>query len=227
MIIIARAREQKIINTAIAEKKNLFVYGESGTGKTCLVRQAVENSGGTNILYAADCSTPKNTLLGLLAKQADNAAWKQKSVRELKSLVYRMLERKKYYLIFDHVGKAGPKFFSFFESLIETYPMLIVARAPYIGEIGRLALLLGYFAQLEIAPFNRRETFALIGHFIRKFRLKPGDREYFKKEIFRTSCGNPAVIEDICRYAQEDKYRVGGRINFKLLNLDREMSFLV
>jgi len=29
--------------------------------------------------------------------------------------------------------------------------------------------------------------------------------DYFKKEVFDISCGNPLVIEEICRYAKDNK----------------------
>jgi len=50
--------------------------------------------------------------------------------------------------------------------------------------------------------------------------------DYFRKEVFRLSNGNPSAIREICHYAGKDEYKVGNEIRFRLLNLDRKIDAL-
>jgi len=66
----------------------------------------------------------------------------------------------------------------------------------------------------------------LITHFIESYRLVIDKVDYFRKEVFRLSNGNPSAIREICQYAGRDEYKVGKEIKFKLLNLDRKIDSL-
>ena len=63
-------------------------------------------------------------------------------------------------------------------------------------------------------------------HFIESFGLVIDKADFFMKEVFRLSDGNPSAIREICQYAGRDEYKVGSEIKFRLLNLDRKIDAL-
>jgi hypothetical protein len=66
----------------------------------------------------------------------------------------------------------------------------------------------------------------LITHFIESFGLVIDKADFFRKEVFRLSSGNPSAIREICQYAGKEEYKVGKEIKFRLLNLDRKIDAL-
>ena len=63
-------------------------------------------------------------------------------------------------------------------------------------------------------------------HFIESFGLVIDKADFFRKEVFRLSDGNPLAIREICHYAGKDEYKVEREIKFRLLNLDRKIDAL-
>jgi hypothetical protein len=124
------------------------------------------------------------------------------------------------------MGSVGPKFFSYLENLLDKHPALFIARSPDPGEIGNLSLLLFSFDKLEVHNLNRKRAFELITHFIESFGIVIDKADFFRKEVFRLSDGNPSAIREICQYAAKDEYKVGSKIKFRLLNLDRKIDAL-
>ncbi|MBT6229508.1 MAG: hypothetical protein HOI47_22925, partial [Candidatus Scalindua sp.] len=45
-------------------------------------------------------------------------------------------------------------------------------------------------------------------HFIESFGLVIDKADFFMKEVFRLSDGNPSAIREICHYAGKDEYKV-------------------
>ena len=88
------------------------------------------------------------------------------------------------------------------------------------------ALFLFFFNKLEVYNLNRKFSFELITHFIESYGLVIDNADYFRKEVFRLSDGNPSAIREICQYAERSEYKVGKEIKSRLLNLDRKIDSL-
>jgi len=225
-VLIGRDKEIKEIIDAISQRKNLFISGPESVGKTFIVKHALEETGGKGILYSNDCSTIKTSLAGFLKGEYDPAFLSSQNISSLRKLFYKKIHKERPYLIFDHMGSVGPKFFSYLENLLDEHPALFIARSPDPKEIGDLSLLLFSFDKLEIHNLNRKHAFELITNLIESFGFVVDKEDHFRKEVFRLSNGNPSTIREICHYAGKDEYKVGKEIKFRLLNLDRKIDSL-
>ena len=225
-VLIGRNKEIEEIVDAVSQRKNLFLFGEDNVGKSLIVKHVLEETGGKGTLYSDDCSTIKTSLAGFLKDDYGPTFLSCQNVLSLRKLFYKKIKKEKPYLIFDHVGSVGPKFFSYLENLLDEHPVLFIARSPDTGEIGDLSLLLFSFDKLEVHNLNRKHAFELITHFIESYQLVIDKTDYFRKEVFRLSSGNPSEIREICQYAGKDEYKVGKEIKFRLLNLDRKIDAL-
>ena len=144
-MLIGRDKEVRKIVDAVSQRKNLFLSGPESVGKTFIVKHVIEETGGRGILYSNDCSTIKTSLAGFLKGDYDPAFLSSQNISSLRKLFYKKINKEKPYLIFDHIGSVGPKFFSYLENLLDEHPALFAARSPDPGEIGNLSLLLFSF----------------------------------------------------------------------------------
>jgi len=225
-VLIGRAKEVEKVVDAILQRKNMFLFGQESVGKTYIIKHVLDKTGDKGILYSDNCSTIKTSLAGFLKDDYDPAFLSSQNISSLRKLFYKRVHKEKSYLIFDHMGSVGPKFFSYLENLLDEHLALFIARSHDPGEIGDLSLLLFSFDKLEVHNLNRKYAFELITHFIESFGLVIDKADFFRKEVFRLSDGNPSAIREICQYAGRDEYKVGSEIKFRLLNLDRKIDAL-
>ncbi len=225
-MLIGRDKEIEAIVNTISQRKNLFLSGPDSVGKTVIVKRVLAETGGRGVLYSDDCSTIKRSLTGFLKGDYGPTFLSCQNILSLRKLFYKKIHKEKPYLVFDHMGRVGPKFFSYLENLLDKHPTLFIARSSDAEEIGDLSLLLFSFDKLEIHNLNRKYAFELITHFIESYNLKIDKVDYFRKEVFRLSRGNPSAIREICQYAGRDEYRGAKKIKFRLLILDRKIDSL-
>ena len=225
-MLIGRGKEIEKIVDVVSQRRNLFLFGLESVGKTSIVKYVLEETGGRGVLYSHDCSTIKTSLAGFLKGDYDSTFLSCQNVLSLRKLFYKKIQKETPYLIFDHMGSVGPRFFSYLENLLDEHPALFIARSSDPGEIGDLSLLLFSFDKMEVHNLNRKHAFELITYFIESYGLVVDKVDDFRKEVFRLSRGSPSVIGEICRYAGKDKYKVGKEIKFRLLNLDRKIDAL-
>ncbi len=225
-VLIGRDKERNEIVDAISQKKNLFLSGPEGVGKSFILKHVLEETGGREVLYSDDCATIKTSLAGFLKADYDPTLLSSQNILSLRKLFYKKIHKENPYLVFDHIGRVGSKFFSYLENLLDGHPVLIIARSVDPGEIGELSLLLFSFDKLEVYNLNRKYAYELINHLIESYSLVIDKADYFRKEVFRLSRGNPSVIKEICQYARKDEYKEGKFIKLRLLNLDRKIDAL-
>lgn len=112
-MLIGRYKEVEEIINAVSQRKNLFLSGPEGVGKTFIVKHVLEKTGGTGIFYSADCTTIKTSLAGFLKGDYDSTFLSCQNISSLRKLFYKKVHRENSYLVFDHIGRVGPKFFSY------------------------------------------------------------------------------------------------------------------
>ncbi len=227
-MLIGRIKEQEIITKAILKRKNLFVHGESGVGKTYLVKQVVDNLKDKGVLYSGNCATLKNTLLGLLKYEHDLSFLSRQNILSLKKLFYQMIRGKQPYFVFDHLSGVGPRFYAFFEYLMDLeISFLGVSSGLAREDIGHLGLLLFNFEKMKILNLNKGNTAALIKYYLMARQPRIVLPKEFVKQIFHVSKGNPKIIKQMCLLASESKYQKEAGLDVKLMDLDRRISEVV
>jgi len=228
--IIGREKECVAIAGFIDQRKNIIVFGPEGVGKTSIVNKVLNGFTGLNRLYSSESKTLKEALLNFMAsvscekKTVDGA-----NILALKKIFYGILARDKpEYIVFDHVERVEPKFYSFFEYLIEAkIPLVVLSRGLEKKEIGHLRMSSFNFEKVEIANMEKPVADALIEHFIKEFGIKIAKEDEFKKQIFHSSKGNPKIIKGLCFLARDVKYQKSGGLDVKLMDLDRRISEVV
>ncbi len=225
-MLVGRVQEKDEIVDAISQRKNLFFFGPEGVGKSFILKHVIEEIGGRGVLYSDDCATIKTSLAGFLKADYDSTFLSYQNILSLRKLFYKKVHEDNPYLVFDHIGSVGPKFFSYLENLLDERSALFIARSHESRDIGDLSLLLFSFGKLELHNLNRKHAYELIAYLIESYSLVIDKVDYFKKEVFCLSSGNPSVIMEICHYAKKSEYKVGNEIKLNLLDLDRKIDAL-
>jgi len=228
--IIGREKECAAISGLISQKKSIIIFGPEGVGKTVILNKVITGFPGINKIYSQESKTLKESLLNFMA----SASFSKKIVNKanilaLKKLFYEILAKNKpEYIIFDHIERVEPKFYSFFEYLIEAkIPLIVLSRGLGKKEIGHLRMSSFNFEKVEISNFDRPTTDIIIDYFIKEFGIKITKEADFKKEIFHFSKGNPKIIKGLCFLARDVKYQKSGSLDVKLMDLDRRIGEVV
>lgn len=221
---IGRLHEKEIIINAIIGKKNLFVYGPRGVGKTYLAEYALETLKDNNILYSKDCTSLKRLLIGCLQSFYKQSVLNTQNTRELRKIFFEKVKKERPYLVFDHVANITSRYSSFVHTLTEYTNMLIISRTSYIRDIKDLAIVTTNFNKLGISPLDKKQSYMLIDHFMGCLKSRVSNPTYFREYVYLITNGNPSTIKEVCSFAKKDKYNISGKINFNLLNLDRKIS---
>jgi len=228
--IIAREKECAIITNFINQRQSIIIFGPEGVGKTAVLNEVLTSFPGLNKIISQESKTLKESLLNFMASASFGKKIVNKAnILALKKLFYEILAKNKpEYIIFDHIERVEPKFYSFFEYLIEAkIPLIVLSRGLGKKEIGHLRMSSFNFEKIEISNFDRPNTDIIIGYFIKEFGIKITKEADFKKEIFHFSKGNPKIIKGLCFLARDVKYQKSGGLDVKLMNLDRRIGEVV
>jgi len=228
--IIAREKECAIITNFINQRQSIIIFGPEGVGKTAVLNEVLTSFPGLNKIISQESKTLKESLLNFMASASFGKKIVNKAnILALKKLFYEILAKNKpEYIIFDHIERVEPKFYSFFEYLIEAkIPLIVLSRGLGKKEIGHLRMSSFNFEKIEISNFDRPNTDIIIGYFIKEFGIKITKEADFKKEIFHFSKGNPKIIKGLCFLARDVKYQKSGGLDVKLMDLDRRIGEVV
>lgn len=211
----------------MSEKKNIMVFGQEGVGKTSIIQEVMNNIGTDRILYSPQSGTLKETLMNLvLSGGSVQGNINEKNILALRKVLYPILDQKPGYIIFDHIGRVEPKYYSFVEYLTEReLPLMIIARGIDKKNIGHLRYALHNFKRIEISNFDRSRSDILVDHYVNEFSIKVVQLDHLKKGVFHFSNGNPKIIKQLCSLAKDMKYQKKGFIDIKLMDLDRRIDY--
>jgi energy-coupling factor transporter ATP-binding protein EcfA2 len=224
-MLIGRKKEYKQIVNLIKQKKNIFIFGKEGAGKTFLLKTVLKAIKPNDYFYSQDSSCLRKALQDFLESAFDEKFIASQNILGLRKLIYQHSKSGGKYFVFDHMVKSSSRLFSLTEWLCEHVPVIMVGRGPYYRDIGTMSYLLWNFTKIELANFSRPHVDGLIDFFINEYKLGIPEQAVFKEEVYRRSQGNPGIIEEICRYAQSGHYSTSdGAINFELIGLDRKIS---
>ena len=224
-MFIGREPECRRLSDLIRHRSNVLVLGEEGVGKSTILNHAIADGIFKNFLYSKNSATLKEALVNLVGAAVGGKELAKKNILTLKKTCYQLLNERPEYGVFDHVARVERRFYAFLTYLRErNLPLVIAARQSGKDNLGHLWMGLYDFEVLEVKNFDPTKTAELVDHFITKLHLEINDALDFKKDIFKTSQGNPRIIQELCRLARHDRYRAKGYIDVKLMDLDRRIS---
>ena len=224
-IICRREDELRMILRLMDKRRNLIVFGEEGVGKTALIQRVLTERKAIFMLFSAKSTGLKESLVNfVLSSQDVQRDVSGKNILSLKKIFYSLLAQSPEYIIFDQLGRVGPKFFSFFEYLMDKeFPLLIVCRGLAEKDLGHLKIWSLNFEKVEISNLDQKNTILLVEQYVKEHRLNLSRQEAFAREVFHFSKGNPKIIKKLCLLAHEDKYKINGSLDVHLMDLDMRM----
>ena len=224
-MLIGRKNEYRQMMNLIKQKRNIYIFGKEGAGKTFLLKTVLKDLRPNDYFYSQDSSCLRRALQDFLQPAFDEKFIASQNILGLRKLIYQLSKSGGKYFIFDHVEKSSSRLFSLTEWLCEHVPIIMVGRGPYYKDIGTMSYFLWNFSKIELVNLSRLHADELIDFFINEYKLNIPDQEIFKEEVFQRSQGNPGIIEEICRYVKNGHYSTSdGAINFELISLDRKIS---
>jgi len=225
--MIGRGKEIILITKLMSEKKNIIIFGQEGVGKTSIIQEVMNSVGIDRILYSPQSRTLKEALISLvLSDSGVHENINEKNILALRKALYPILDQKPDYIIFDHIDRVEPKYYSFFEYLIEReLPLIIIAKGIDKKNMGHLRLVLHNFEKIEISNFDRLRSDVLVDRYVNEFNIKVTQLDNLKKGVFHFSNGNPKITRQLCSLAKDTKYQKKGFVDVKLMDLDRRIDY--
>jgi len=211
----------------IRRRENIIIFGQEGVGKTSIIQEVMNRGGIDRILYSPQSRTLKEALISLVSSDSGvHENINEKNILALRKALYPILDQKPDYIIFDHIDRVEPKYYSFFEYLIEReLPLIIIAKGIDKKNIGHLRLVLHNFEKVEISNFDRSRSDALVDRYVNEFNIKVVQLDNLKKSIFHFSNGNPKITRQLCSLAKDTRYQKKGFVDVKLMDLDRRIDY--
>lgn len=224
-LLIGREQECRLLDELMRRRKNIFVLGEEGVGKTAIVGNVLAACAMKNVLYSKRSPTLKETMVNMIESVRGGKDLQKKNILSLKKICYQLLDENPKYAVLDHIEWVEPKFYGFLTYLVERkLPFVIVTRRPDKKSIGHLWMGLYDFEKLEIKNFDQAKAGELIDYYASRLDLKIAAAVDFKKEVFHVSKGNPKIIKELCCLAHDEKYRAKGHMDVRLMDWDRRMN---
>jgi hypothetical protein len=220
--------ERNRIALALRRRQPLLVLGPAGSGKTTLIRIAIERSG-QEALYLKYSANLHGLLVDLARLALPRRAYdysKETSVR-LKGLLWTALEAEPRTLVLDGVERASFPTYRFFQRLYhaEGLALIVAARsATRLGAMGRLFW--DPRASVNIPPLTHAHASQLFDLAAARFGLGHLDLERFRGKALESASGNPGQIIEMCRLASNPIYVSGRHIKFAPLRMDALMKFI-
>jgi hypothetical protein len=227
-VLIVRDDERRALDELMRRKRNILIVGDEGVGKSAILENAISAGAVKNILYSKHSTTLKETLVNLVGSVVGVKGLQKKNILTLKKSCYRLLEVNPEYVVLDHVAWVEPKFYAFLTYMKErNIPFIIATRKPDKNNVGHLWMGLYDYATMDIKNLDPTKTGRLVDHYATSFHLKIAAESDFKKDIFKISKGNPKVIKDLCQLARDEKYRLNGYVDVRLMELDRKIHNVI
>jgi hypothetical protein len=237
--LVGLAGERQRVLNALRKPESLLVLGPAGSGKTRLLRSALE-SAGTEALYIPYLPVLHDLLAflasvliseshpGFVQAAGDPRKWasRQTSVH-LRGLLWRVLEAHPRPLIVDGVYRSGFQAYRFFQRLYHLPGMAIIAAARDLVRLGALQRLFWDPRQaVHLPPLAQAEALRLFHLAVDRFQLRGLDLDDFGDRALESAQGNPGQIIEMCRLAADPRYLSGRHVKFAPLRIDMMMKFL-
>jgi hypothetical protein len=244
--VVGLLRERQALADSIRRGESLLILGPGGSGKTAIVRSALESElRGKAVVHVPEFGA-LHDLLVIIARELLESGHKRfrQSVRSaigdwelwlahqtsvhLKGLLWTALEHEPTPIILDGVKGAGHQTYRFLQRLYFARGMTLIATARdhlHLGEMARLFWDPGRTRHMQ--PLSDSEGLQLFEAAVDHFRLRGLCLDDFREKVLDSAKGNPGQILEMCRFASDPMYVTGGRhIKFAPLRIDVMMRLL-
>lgn len=237
--LLGRERAVDCLRQALLERRSLLILGPAGSGKTALVRTAVDY-GAVFLDYSSSLHRLLTDLsralirsrhrrfLSLARITDDVDLWlaRQTSVH-LKGLLWTSLEGEPGTIVIDGIDGASVRVYRFFQRLYFARGMVLIATARDAVSLDALGRLFwDPRTTLHLGPLGSAEAARLFEISARDFGLDKLDLEDFREKALESARGNPGQIIEMCRMASNPIYVSGRHIKFAPLRIDALMKFV-
>ncbi len=214
---VGRRKELGQLGKACSNKSHVLITGETGIGKTALLRQAR--------LYFQFLLCEETSSLGRICENFERQfGWSHRKMDmiERKNRLLPYLARRDVSVALDSVARTPPRVARFIHNLIERVPVWISCRSAQPKEIGAVWQYLGHFEHIDLDPLVRRETAMIIQSAINAERL-PVSISNHVPVLHRIAKGNPRALEELLIELSTRDYHLDTAFDRNLLDLDRRI----
>jgi hypothetical protein len=237
--LIGREGERELLRTALRKRESMLILGETGAGKTRLIRETVDDRS-VVLTYPAtlhqllvDLSrgllrSRHRSFLRLANTAQDAEGWlrRQTSVH-LKGLLWTALETDPAPIVLDGIKPAGFTTYRFLQRLYFADGMVFIATARDAESLGALRRLFWNpkttLCLKALSPAQAARLFDLAAAEIGLGEIGLAD---FKHKVLESAKGSPGQIIEMCRIASNPIYWSGNRVKFAPLRMDALMKFV-
>jgi hypothetical protein len=237
----------QIIIDHILKRKHLHIYGSEGTGKSALLDWIYYNwKEIDNLLipiYCKNSRTLREILLRISGFLLDRfkhleSIDKFKRVKEIRypeeieklnircfsNLVYTYLPQGNFCIILDHLEYVTPRIHALLRVLYEKALVITAGRQSWelsdYNFRGKLDYCLYLVPKLRIDNLKKNEAFVLMEYLYDSLKIDVSGKTQMLNDIFHITNGNPKMINEIFKKAQNPEYFRDGVFNLKLILLD-------
>jgi hypothetical protein len=248
--LVGRGAELRRLKDAIRKRKSQLIWGPADSGKTSLIKIAIEGLAQPErkaCIYWSGAATGRQLAIHFLrglyragdpfvrkkihadgARQGSLDSWfSEQSTLRLRGIHFTAAERGEYRFFLDHFPPTGHKMARLMKELIHRCktPVYLVGNGYSQDEIGFAWSL--YWAdeyRIRLNPLTEGEGRDLLEICIRRFGLSALDLEGFREEVLRMSERLPGAIVKMCELAANPRYHYGDQIKTKLVHVDYLMN---
>lgn len=253
-LFLDRDREFDFLVKTIQSGASVILHGESGIGKTELLRRVEaffdQEETATHILYVSPTRTLNDAVKGLalhivkavrpskemecvrkkFGKSDDDSVrrWIEHSTGALcRGMVLRAFREDRFAILWDDVGFLSQTFCEFVKRLMREFkvPQVFAGQSAHMESVGYISkVLCGPGERLALPVLDDRNTRLLIEHCMKANALRPARVNDFVEQLWELSGGIPGRIVKMCRMAALDKYRCGREIKLRLIHIDSQLN---
>ncbi|HWQ03612.1 MAG TPA: ATP-binding protein [Candidatus Nitrosotenuis sp.] len=247
---VNRKAELQALCAAIRRRESRLVCGPSDSGKTALLRRALQEIPGSirgRCCFVQAPKSPHDFLVQFLAQlaTAGNRVCRERLEREgvspgraahwfaaqtsvrLRGMMYRCLRAGEFWLAVDDAEKWSPAAGRLLYDVAyrgET-PVILLARGFRPDEIGKATRLFWHDGQrIRLSALPYEDANALLDRCISFHALSGEGLSEFRNEVLHASDLLPGGIVKLCRMARLPKYRFGEQIKSVLVRVDYLME---